>query len=229
MRVFPIPSSMHRIFLLSPAHSGGRRAAMLMREGASFDLARQLQSGLGTLGEVFAFCSGLYFRGKLAYASKFAQAPPGFPGAQVITTCRGLVPAGTSVSLDDLRQFAAVPIDSADDRFIAPLRHSVQNLSDSCEVVLLGSIATGKYVDCLLPLLGERLLFPAEFVGRGDMSRGGLMLRCTARGEELHYIPVAGAMRRGRRAAKIETMDLSIVTQPAKTRSRASQRSKQRQ
>jgi hypothetical protein len=70
-------------------------------------------------------------------------------------------------------------------------------------VVLLGSIATGKYVDTLLPVLGERLLFPREFIGRGDMSRGGLMLRAAKLGEELEYMPVAGAIRRGPRPAKL--------------------------
>jgi len=202
---------MNRIFLLSPAHSGGRRAAMIMREGATFEVARQVQSGQGTLGDVFAFCSGLYFRGKLAYASRFARPPSGMAGAQVITTCRGLVPAQTPIGLEDLREFATVPVDVADERFVRPLQASVAALSGDCEVVLLGSIATGKYVDCLLPLLGERLLFPAEFVGRGDMSRGGLMLRCTASGEELQYIPVAGALRRGRRATKVAAMDLGAL------------------
>jgi hypothetical protein len=62
---------MKRIFFLSPAHSGGKRAAMLTRPGATFELARQVQIGAASLGDVFAFCSGLYFRGKLAYARRF--------------------------------------------------------------------------------------------------------------------------------------------------------------
>jgi hypothetical protein len=49
----------------------------------------------------------------------------------------------------------------------------------------------------------ERLLFPAEFVGRGDMSRGGLMLRCVDQRTELSYVPVQGAMRRGARPPKL--------------------------
>nr|MDQ3622191.1 hypothetical protein [Verrucomicrobiota bacterium] len=68
---------------------------------------------------------------------------------------------------------------------------------------LLGSIATGKYVDCLLPLWGPRLVFPEAFVGRGDMSRGGLMLRCVTSGRELRYIPVAGAIRHGARPRRL--------------------------
>ena len=73
-----------------------------------------------------------------------------------------------------------------------------------CEVVLLGSIASGKYVDVLQPVFGDRLVFPSAFVGRGDMSRGGLMLRCVLDGVELDYVPVAGATRRGQRPPKLE-------------------------
>jgi len=71
------------------------------------------------------------------------------------------------------------------------------------EVILLGSIATGKYVDLLLANLGQRLRFPADFVGRGDMSRGGLMLRCAADLHELSYVPVAGAILNGKRPPKL--------------------------
>ena len=70
-------------------------------------------------------------------------------------------------------------------------------------MVLLGSIATGKYVDPLLAVLGERLLFPADFVGRGDMSRGGLLLRCARAGTELAYVGVRDAVRRGPRPPRL--------------------------
>jgi hypothetical protein len=56
-------AAMNRVFLLSPAHSAGLRAKLLTRRGASFELARRVQIGDATLGEVFAFCSGLYFLG----------------------------------------------------------------------------------------------------------------------------------------------------------------------
>ena len=69
--------------------------------------------------------------------------------------------------------------------------------------VLLGSIATNKYVDPLTQVFGERLLFPKDFIGRGDMSRGGLMLRHAAAGQELEYIPVATAVRHGKRPPKL--------------------------
>jgi hypothetical protein len=72
----------------------------------------------------------------------------------------------------------------------------MKTLPGDARVVLLGSIATGKYVDVLTTMLGERLRFPIAFVGRGDMSRGGLMLRCVAAGTELEYVTVAPDVRR---------------------------------
>ena len=196
-------SAVRRVFLLSPAKAGGQRSQMLARPGARFELARQVQIGDATLGDVFAFCSGLYFRGKLTYARKFARSAE---AVQVITPTRGLVQADTLVGVEDLQEFARVDVDAAEPRFSEPLQASAQLLAGAKEVVLLGSIATGKYVETLLPVFGERLLFPKEFVGRGDMSRGGLLLRRAAAGEELEYIPVAGAIRTGRRAVRISAM-----------------------
>src|SRR5262245_16348688 len=163
---------MKRVFVLSPARSGGRRAQLLTRPQASFELARQAQIGDATLADVFAFCSGLYFRGKLAYGRRFAQPPDRIAGVQVITPSRGLLPADARIGIEDLREFVAVPVGANESRFTVPLQRSLEALAEaSCDVILLGSIATGKYVDCLLPILGDRLLFPSEFVGRGDMSR----------------------------------------------------------
>ena len=200
---------MKRIFLLSPAYAGGERARMIMSERAQFDLARRLRSeDRPSLGEVFAFLSGLYFRGKLAYANAFAQTEPKTSGVLVITPNRGLVPAAVPISLDDLRKFAEVDIDENDPRYREPLERDVKKLAKKltadCEVVLLGSIATGKYVDVLLGHFGERLRFPADFIGRGDMSRGGLLLRCAVDRTELAYISVAGAVRKGKRPPKLE-------------------------
>jgi hypothetical protein len=194
-----------RIFLLSPAHCGGKRAELLLNQRAAFPLAVRLRSAGGvTLGEAFSFLSGLYFRGKLAYADRFARPPSGSLGVQVITTDRGLVSVGTEIGLDDLRRFGTVDISADEPGYRVPLARDVERLDQSdVEVVLLGSVATGKYVDILLEALGDRLLFPADFVGRGDMSRGALLLQAAREGAELVYQPVAGAMRRGRRAPRI--------------------------
>lgn len=198
---------MNRVFILSPARAGGRRAQLLTRPDATFELARQVQIGDAALGDVFAFCSGLYFRGKLAYARRFAQPIEGVVGVQIITPSRGLLPADVHVGSHELHEFARVEVDADEPQFTEPLLRSAEILAaTSCEVVLLGSVATGKYVDCLLPILGSRLLFPSEFVGRGDMSRGGLLLRCAARNEELKYIPLSGAIRSGRRAVRLSAL-----------------------
>jgi hypothetical protein len=74
-----------------------------------------------------------------------------------------------------------------------------REIGPDCEVVLLGSIATGKYLDILNQALGEQLRVPAEFVGLGDMSRGALLLRCVKEQRELNYISVAAASERCRR------------------------------
>jgi hypothetical protein len=194
-----------RIFLLSPAHCGGKRAAILLNEHAAFPLAQQLRSPGITLGEAFSFLSGLYFRGKLAYAGRFARPPVGQSGVQVITTDRGLLAADTAIQARDLLEFGTVDIRPDHPRYRGPLERDVARLRQvpEVEVVLLGSVATGKYVDILLEVMGDRLLFPIDFVGRGDMSRGALLLQAAREGRELAYAPVAGAIRRGRRAPKL--------------------------
>lgn len=197
----------NRIFLLSPAFAGGRRAQMIMSERAQFDLARRMQKDGATLAEVFTFLSGLYFRGKIAYAKAFARVTNGLCGTLVITPTRGLVDARSTITLTDLREFAEVDVDLADARYRKPLerdaRKLAQRLTPQCEVILLGSIASDKYVEVLLAHFGERLRFPADFVGRGDMSRGGLLLRCAADRQELNYISIKGAVVRGARPPKL--------------------------
>jgi hypothetical protein len=197
-----------RIFLLSPAYAGGERARMILSKRAEFELARKLRDKRGApIGEVFTFLSGLYFRGKIAYATAFARPAPGVPGVLVITPTRGFVDARTRICLDDLREFATVDIHKNDPRYRAPIERDAavlaRKLPRQSEIILLGSIATGKYVNVLLASFGDRLRFPADFVGRGDMSRGGLMLRCAVDRQELPYIPVAGAIVNGKRPPKL--------------------------
>lgn len=186
---------------------------MALSPNARFDLALRLRNGTGAaIGEVFAFVSGLYFKGKLAYALEFARPPePGAPlvgsGALVITPTAGLRPVETAVTADAIRAFADVDIAANDPRYRVPLLASAnalaEEIGDACEVVLLGSIASAKYVDVLTGVFGGRLLFPVDFVGRGDMSRGGLLLRSVRAGQELTYVPVEGAVRHGPRPPKL--------------------------
>ena len=201
------PRVAHRIFLLSPANAGGVRAKMIMSENARFILARRLRNDGLPLGELFSFISGLYFRGKLAYARTFASPPTGVPGIFVITAGRGLVLPDALMTHDEMMEIADVPVDEADERYRGPLDRDAQELlriaGKRCEIVLLGSIATAKYVEPLLGIFDQRLVFPSAFVGRGDMSRGGLMLRSVREGAELGYEPVGSAIRHGPRPPKL--------------------------
>jgi hypothetical protein len=163
------------------------------------------------IGEVFRFLSALYFRGKLAYGKRFARPPLNVPwigsGALVITANRGLVPAETRVTLEHLEAFAETDIHQAERSFRAPLVRDAQLLRDALgddgEVVLLGSVANAKYTAPLLEVFSDRLLFPGDFVGRGDMSRGGLLLRAVDASTELAYVKVRGALLRGTRPPKL--------------------------
>src|SRR5690348_111080 len=101
-----------RVFLLSPANCGGQRARIVLSPRAGFPLARALRENSGAeLGDVFSFVSGLYFRGKLAYARRFASPPdPGEPvvsgGVLVITPNAGLRAADTRITLQSFQALA---------------------------------------------------------------------------------------------------------------------------
>jgi hypothetical protein len=183
----------HQVFLLSPANCSGKRAGYLLNGRSSTPLAERLRSSTGApIGEVFTFMSALYFRGKLAYAAAFAKPPAGWDGVQVIVPGRGLCPASTSITVGDLQEIATVEVDLDDHRYTAPLKRDAERLAkhlqDTDSVVLLGSVATPKYLEPLRDRLGTRLHYPEAFVGLGDMSRGSLMLRCAAEGRELSYV-----------------------------------------
>jgi hypothetical protein len=203
---------MLRIFILSPARTSGKRASLLLSEKAEFQLAKRLRSRAGVpIGEVFSFLSGLYFRGKYTYSKHFGQPPAGLAAQYVITSDAGLMDAEESVSLERLKAFADVPIDPLEPRYTKPLQRSIgvlaRSIPPSCEVVLLGSIATNKYTDILLEGFGSRLIFPQEFVGRGDMSRGGVLLRAVGADKELEYVSLtAVASRRGERPPKLPAL-----------------------
>ena len=181
---------------------------MLLNREGSFELASRLHTGgKVTLGEAFSFMSGLYFRGKLAYARAFANAPGGVPGAYVITSNRGLLPVDTTITAEELNSFSRAPIDAQNKAYSEPLLRTALALAraspSDCSIVLLGSVASGKYADHLLPIFGSNLQFPLEFVGRGDMSRGGLLLRSAAANQMLNHVPIAGASLRGKRPPKL--------------------------
>ncbi len=190
-----------RVFLLSPANCRGRRAQQVLSPKATFSVAARLRTEGVPIGDLFAHMSGLYFRGKITYARKFGR-------AFVITPDQGLVPPEQSVTSQVLIRFGDAEISLENPDYRLPLEHTARALAEAvgtdAEFVLLGSVASEKYVQVLTAILGPRLVFPSAFVGRGDMSRGGLLLRAAASGEELEYVPVLGAVRRGARPPKLE-------------------------
>jgi hypothetical protein len=183
------------IFLISPAKLSGRRGAMLLNPSAQFPLARELRSTEGaSLGELFSFVSGLYFRGKLTYARAFGHAHAGQEAAFVISAGGGLCTPDERISLERLQGWAGVSIHHDNPHFTAPLiRHAsalFERAMPGTRFVLLGSIASDKYVEPLRDVFGSSLLVPTQFAGLGDMSRGALLLRAARDGRELAYVPV---------------------------------------
>ena len=201
---------MNTVFLLSPAFCGGRRASILLNPKSQAATTRELRAGRLSLGGAFAFMSGLYFRGKLTYARRFGE-------ALVITPTRGLQDPDRKFTLALLQEFAVGDVSLDNPEYRAALERDVialaARLGRHTAVVLLGSVASGKYVDVLLPILGERLRYPVAFVGRGDMSRGGLLLRSAASGDELEYGPLtAGVRPRGPRPPKLDPLTRVAVS-----------------
>jgi len=191
------------IYLLSPADSAGRRAQMLLNPRATFALAERLRTTGIPLGEAFSFMSALYFRGKLAYANALARSQEGLPGTLIITSSRGLLPPESMVSLEDLAEIAGERIVAENPKYRDPLERDLRALSEAIgerfRVVLLGSIATRKYIPLLREVLGERLLVPQAFIGLGNMRRGALLLKCSREKRELKCVPIAEALRRATR------------------------------
>jgi hypothetical protein len=205
-----VTSAETTVFLLSPARCGGERARQIVASRS--ELGAQLRDDAAPIGDVFAWLSALYFRGKLTYARRFARTTGDLPGVLVMAPGLGLRAPETRLSAAMLRAMGGVEVESA--AFVEPLIRDAQLLASAlapastggdpaARVVLLGSIATGKYLDSLLAVFGDRLLFPDSFVGRGDMSRGGLLLRAARTGDELTYRAIAGATLHGARPPRL--------------------------
>ena len=197
-------SAAYRVFLLSPADCSGRRARLLRKPDPGHDLGRRLQGDAGAaVGEVFAFVSSLYFRGKLAYARAFARPPAGrrrHPRDHAVRRARlarGAAPRrATSSGTDACRSTSREP------RYRRPLVRHLEALAPTLGRDR-GGAAGKRRVAQVRPAAdggarGSRRL-PVGLRGRGDMSRGGLMLRCVDEGRELRVRPARG--RRAPRAA----------------------------
>ena len=186
-----------KVFLLSPASTSGLRAKQLMSPRAQFPTAQRFRAGEVMIAEAFAFMSALYFRGKIAYALHFG----GAENSYVIAPGFGLVPPTWTLDEARMKKMSRTDVDVKDRTYVKTLRDTATKLAGSiendAEVVLLGSIASGKYVDVLLPIFGDRLRFPHAFAGLGDMSRGGLMLRAVRADRELEYVTLDKPRHRG--------------------------------
>jgi hypothetical protein len=199
----PVRSDRPRAFLISPATAHGPRAMALRRSGAASPLARRLRAEGVPLGDVFSFLSGLYFRGKLEYARVFARAPDPRDGIHVITMTDGLVSPDARISAEDLERYAVCADGVA--AAVATLEQTAmtlsQRLGSDAQVVLLGSVSTGKYTDLLAPIFGDRLVFPRDVLHIGQLARGALFLRHARDREELEYMAVTEIVRAGRRVS----------------------------
>jgi hypothetical protein len=169
-----------------------------MSPRAGFDAALRYRSPEGVMiAEAFAFMSALYFRGKIAYALHFG----GADNTRVIAPGFGLVAPTWMITQERMKKLQKTDVDMRDRVYVKTLRDTATKLATSIEddtqVVLLGSVATGKYVDVLLPIFGDRLRFPAAFAGLGDMSRGGLLLRAVRANRELEYTTLDAPRHRG--------------------------------
>lgn len=176
------------VFLLSPANSSGLRAKQLTSPNSDFEAAQLYRSEDGVpIAVAFAFMSALYFRGKIAYALHFAP----IENILVITPGFGLVPPDWRITPERMKIMSRTPVDARKRNYRKPLERDAlalaERVGDGAQIVLLGSVASGKYVDILWPIFGSRLRFPAAFAGLGDMARGGLMLRAARADKELTY------------------------------------------
>ena len=204
-----------RIFLLSPARLDGKRARLLHDPRASFPIAAGLRTREGLpIGDVFGFLSGLYFRGKLAYARRFARTPSRGTeerwlgsGALVITQNRGLLPVESRVCLEHLLAFAQTDVHHDERGYRGPLERDaallVRAIGPEGEVVLLGSIATPKYTQPLVSILGDSRALSVRLRRAGRHEPWG----------------APAPMRRGRHRARVPTR--SRRSEPRRTASEA--------
>ena len=201
------------VFLLSPANTSGLRARQLTSPRATFQAAELYRTPDGVpIGLAFAFMSALYFRGKITYALHFG----GVENTFVIAPGYGLVPPTWCINEERMKVMSRTPVDIRKRNYRKPLERDAHALAetveDDAQVVLLGSVASGKYVDILWPIFGDRLRFPPSFAGLGDMSRGGLLLRAARENRELAYTTLEAPRHRvGGGNGKMPSLDIAAA------------------
>ena len=90
---------------------------MLLRPQAPSDLASRLRERK-PIGEVYAFISGLYFPGKIAYADAFASPPEGAPPALIIIPDVGLAPPDAVLDTEQLSSIGEVSVENSPAGFL---------------------------------------------------------------------------------------------------------------
>ncbi len=202
-----------KIFLLSPANTSGERARQLMSPRATFEAAELFRTAEGVpIALAFAFMSALYFRGKITYAMHFG----GLENSYVIAPGFGLVSPAWCINEERMKILSRTPVDVRKRNYRKPLERDALALAEridtDTQVVLLGSVASGKYVDVLWPIFGDRLRFPSAFAGLGDMSRGGLLLRAARANRELIYTTLDAPRHRvGGGSGKMPSLDVAAT------------------
>ena len=176
----------------------GVRGTSLLDPNSKSKLKARFRSKQGlSVGEAYRFISSLYFRGKLTYGLHFG----GASNTRVLVPGFGLVGPDWTLTPKRAERARSCPVDPDHAAYRRPLERDLRALleresdrgaegeGNTCEVevVFLGSLATRKYLDVLVPLLGGRLLYPKVFVGCGDMRRGSLLLKAVDAGQELEY------------------------------------------
>ncbi len=186
-----------KVFLLSPANLTGIRAKQLTSPRGQSQVAQMYRTPEGVpIALAFAFMSALYFRGKITYALHFST----IENVRVIAPGFGLVPPDWRITEERMKVLRKTEVDARKRNYRKPLERDglalAESLHPESHVILLGSVASGKYVDILGPIFGDRLLFPAIFAGLGDMSRGGLLLRAVRANRELEYASLSAPRRK---------------------------------
>jgi hypothetical protein len=204
---------MSTVFLLSPANTSGERARQLLSPRGKSQVAELYRTPEGVpIGLAFAVMSALYFRGKITYAMHFG----GVDNTFVIAPGFGLVPPTWCITAERMKVMSKTPVDIRKRNYRKPLERDAlalaEKLDGDSQVVLLGSVASGKYVDILWPIFGNHLRFPAAFAGLGDMSRGGLLLRAARADRELAYTTLEAPRHRvGGGSGKMPSLDVAAA------------------
>ena len=172
-----------RVFLLSPAHLGGERARILMRPEASFDLAARVREKRRCarrrdlrVSERALLPRQAHLRGRVrgGAASPRSRRPTSSPPTAGWPPC-------TSASITRARPRWAASTSTARRGLSQAARARRQEAGEADRRRRGGAARLGGVDEvhrrARARCSSARLVCPVDFVGRGDMSRGSLMLQ----------------------------------------------------